>query len=386
MVVCLFLVLFVGLVDNQVVSPLLPAIRAQLGRSTQEAGVLFTGYSLSAGLSVLLWGPLSDLFGCKRGLMAGLAVFVLGSSISFLSFGYFSLLTGRVVTGMGASMLSLNTISYAADYFPYARRGWAMSSIFSSYFAALILGVPLLTVVADALGWSSVFGITGLLALLLLGSTQWLLPAVSRTSRASASQVLVLGYLSTYLQFLKTERTLGALLSSCFASAGMMGFLAFVGVWLHDSFGITGKQVGLIFLASGSAALLASPWAGALSDRIGKRVQFVVSSLTLAILLVWLPQLSWGIPLFLVFAAVSLAAAFRQGPMEALTTEVVPAGMRGSFIALKNSFSQLGIGAAALASGALFELGGYLAVCFFCAALSVAAAGSMFLLVRQTNL
>ena len=146
-VVCLFLVLFVGLVDNQVVSPLLPAIRAQLGRSTQEAGVLFTGYSLSAGLSVLLWGPLSDLFGCKRGLMAGLAVFVLGSSISFLSFGYFSLLTGRVVTGMGASMLSLNTISYAADYFPYTRRGWAMSSIFSSYFAALILGVPLLTVV-----------------------------------------------------------------------------------------------------------------------------------------------------------------------------------------------------------------------------------------------
>jgi predicted MFS family arabinose efflux permease len=165
-----------------------------------------------------------------------------------------------------------------------------------------------------------------------------------------------------------------------------MGFLAFVGVWLHDSFGISGKQVGLIFLASGTAALLASPWAGAISDRIGKRFQFVASSLALAVLLVCLPQLGWGIPLFLVFAAVSLAAAFRQGPMEALTTEVVPARLRGSFIALKNSFSQLGIGAAALASGILFELGGYLAVCLFCAVLSLAAAGSMFLLVRQANL
>src|SRR5262245_21144357 len=100
-VLCLFLVLFVGLVDNQVVSPLLPAIRTQLGKSTQEAGILFTGYSLSAGLSVLIWGPLSDFFGCKRGLLAGLVIFVLGSSISFLSLGYFSLLTGRVVTGMG---------------------------------------------------------------------------------------------------------------------------------------------------------------------------------------------------------------------------------------------------------------------------------------------
>ena len=67
MVVCLFLVLFVGVADNQVVSPLLPAIRTQLGKSTQEASILFTGYSLSAGLSVLIWGPLSDLFGCKRG-------------------------------------------------------------------------------------------------------------------------------------------------------------------------------------------------------------------------------------------------------------------------------------------------------------------------------
>jgi predicted MFS family arabinose efflux permease len=385
-VVCLFMVLFVGVADNQIVSPLLPAIRAQLGKSTQEAGVLFTGYSLSAGLSVLIWGPLSDLFGCKRGLLTGLAVFVLGSSISFLSFGYFSLLTGRVVTGMGASMLSLNTISYAADYFPYARRGWAMSSIFSSYFAALILGVPLLSLLGDALGWSAVFGTTGTLALLLLASTHWLLPAVTRQPRSSVSDLFLLRQISTYFQFLKTRGTLGALLSSFFASAGMMGFLAFVGVWLHDSFGISGKQVGLIFLASGTAALLASPWAGALSDRIGKRFQFVASSLALAVLLVCLPQLAWGIPLFLVFAAVSLAAAFRQGPMEALTTEVVPARLRGSFIALKNSFSQLGIGAAALASGILFELGGYLAVCLFCAVLSLAAAGSMFLLVRQANL
>jgi predicted MFS family arabinose efflux permease len=385
-VVCLFLVLFVGVADNQIVSPLLPAIRAQLGKSTQEASILFTGYSLSAGLSVLIWGPLSDLFGCKRGLLTGLAVFVLGSSISFLSFGYFSLLTGRVVTGMGASMLSLNTISYAADYFPYARRGLAMSSIFSSYFAALILGVPLLSLLGDALGWSAVFGITGALALLLLASTYWLLPSVTGQPRSTVSDLFLFRQVSTYFQFLKTRSTLGALLSSFFASAGMMGFLAFVGVWLHDSFGITGKQVGLIFLASGTAALLASPWAGALSDRIGKRFQFVISSLALAVLLVCLPQLRWGIPLFLVFAAVSLAAAFRQGPMEALTTEVVPAGLRGSFIALKNSFSQLGIGAAALTSGILFEVGGYAAVCLFCAALSLAAAGSMFLLVRQANL
>ena len=79
--------------------------------------------------------------------------------------GFYMLLGGRVLTGMGASMLSLNTISYAADFFPYENRGWAMGSIFSSYFAALILGVPLGSWLGDRFGWNSVFGTMGAIAL-----------------------------------------------------------------------------------------------------------------------------------------------------------------------------------------------------------------------------
>ena len=153
-VASLFLVLFLGVADNQVISPLLPAIRAQLGRTSAELGLLFTGYSLAAGLSVLVWGPLSDIFGSKRGLLAGLTLFALGSVVSSISRDYAALLSGRVVTGMGASMLSLNAIAYAANFFPYQSRGWAMGSIVSSYFAALILGVPVGSWVGDRYGWN----------------------------------------------------------------------------------------------------------------------------------------------------------------------------------------------------------------------------------------
>jgi predicted MFS family arabinose efflux permease len=99
-----------------------------------------------------------------------------------------------------------------------------------------------------------------------------------------------------------------------------------------------------------------------------------------------LPGLSWGLLLFAVFGVLSLAAAFRQGPMEALITEVVPAEERGSFIAIKNSASQLGIGLAALISGILFETRGYFAVCAFCAAANLLAAGGMVFLVRDRHL
>lgn len=348
-------------------------------------GLLFTGYSICAGLSVLLWGPLSDASGRKRGLMAGLLIFSIGSLISFLSSDFHALMVGRIITGMGASMLSLNTISYAADFFPYASRGWAMGSIVSSYFAALILGVPLGSWIGDRLGWNAVFGATCGLALLLCLTIQIFLPPLAQSHRQSTETIFV-QQIRTYLGFLHGGKTFGALLSSFFASAGTMGFLAFLGVWLHDAFGIPGKQVGLVFLASGAAALLASPLAGSLSDRIGKRVQFIASSVFLALFLTVLPGLRWGPLLFAAFGLISLSAAFRQGPMEALLTEVVSAGSRGSFIALKNSFSQLGIGLAALASGLLFERQGYFAVCLLGAFANLVAAGGILVFVREKRL
>ncbi len=385
-VACLFSVLFLGVADNQVLSPLLPAIRKQFAGTTREMSFLFTGYSLCAGISVLLWGPLSDFFGRRRGLVTGLAVFVVGSSAAFLARDFSTLLIARIITGMGASMLSLNTISYAADYFPYAERGWAMGSIFSSYFAALILGVPIGSWIGQQLGWHSVFAMGALSALLLLTSTRIVLPKLQPHRAPGQAGFVLVQEVRTFLGFLKKQQTFGALLSAFCASAGTTGFLAFLGIWLHDAFGIQGQKVGLVFLVSGAAALVASPLAGSLSDRIGKRTQFAASNMALALLLILLPRLTWGLPLFGIFCAISLSAAFRQGPMEALLTEVVPAASRGSFIALKNSFSQLGIALAALLSGIAFESAGYVAVCWIGVAANLAASGALVFLVKGSRL
>jgi predicted MFS family arabinose efflux permease len=382
-VACLFSILFVGVADNQILSPLLPAIRGQFQKSSHEVAFLFMGYSFAAGLSVLFWGPLSDAFGRFRGLAIGLAIFACGSFTSCTAANFYVLMVGRIVTGMGGSMLSLNVLSYAADYFPYEIRGWAMGSIVSSYFAALILGVPIGSWIGDNFGWRMVFGMATIAGILLLGAICVALPRpVSRVSRPLRMQEEI----RTYTHFFGRSRMIGALISSFFASAGTTGFLSFLGVWLHDVSHISGKKVGLVFLIGGAGALIASPFAGSLSDRIGKRVQFVVSNLCLAFLLLVLPGLTWGRALFSICALISIAAAFRQGPMEALLTEVAPAGSRGSFIALKNSFSQLGIGLTAAISGFLFESSGYYAVCWLCAFANLAAASGMAFFVKGRNL
>jgi MFS transporter, DHA1 family, inner membrane transport protein len=385
-VACLFLVLFVGVADNQVLSPILPSIRTQFGKSSADMGFLFSGYSFCAGLSVLFWGPLSDVFGRKRFLLNGLAIFLFGSLISFLANSFQLLLAGRMLTGMGASMLSLNTISYAADFFPYENRGWAMGSIFSAYFAALILGVPLGAWLGDRFGWNKVFGIMGVMALLLLFAIRWLLPALAVQAGKSPATRSPFECIRQYISFLIKPGYLGALLSSLFASAGTMGFLAFLGIWLHDTFGISSSKIGTVFLVSGAAALLASPIAGSIADRIGKRLQFVLSCLSLTVFLWILPQLRWGPVLFAIFGIISLSAAFRQGPMEAILTEIVASDSRGAFVALKNSFSQLGIALAAMLSGFLFDSNGYFGVCLLGAVCNLLAAVFMLFTLKEYKL
>ncbi len=385
-VICLFSVLFMGTADNQVLSPLLPAIRTQLARSSREMGYLFTAYSLSAGISVLLWGPVSDQFGRKRSLLAGLIIFAIGSAVSLTAATFGRLLAGRAVTGLGASMLSLNALSYAADFFPYQARGWAMGSIVSSYFAALILGVPIGSWIGERLGWHSVFGLASITGVCLVILAAVFLPPLSQRRGSPLAAGIFSRAVGVYFSFLRTEGTLGAIVCAFFASAGTMGFLAFLGVWLHDAFGIPSGKIGLIFLVSGAAAFVASPLAGSLSDRIGKSQQFVASNIMLALLLVALPSLRWGYLLFLLFFAISLTAAFRQGPMEALLSEIVPSQTRGAFLALKNSFSQLGIGTMSVAAGVLYQGSGYRSICLLCAFSNLAAALAVVWIGRRRNL
>ena len=384
-VACLFAILFIGVADSQILSPLLPVIQSEIGKTSSEMGLLFTGYAVCAGLSVLIWGPFSDIFGRGNGLRCGLFLFSFGSVLSFLAAGFTSLLWGRIVTGMGASMLSLNTISYAADYFPYRKRGWAMGAIFSSYFAALIFGVPLGAWVGDIFGWNAVFGVMGGLAFSVLLSTRYIMPK-SSFNRDLQNRTQFLTFVYRYIGFLRGRNTLGALVCSFFASAGMMGFISFLGKWLYDSFSVSSSKVGLVFLVFGAAAALTSPIAGTIADKIGKRLQFIISSFILALALFFLPLQSWGALLFALFFCISVCAAFRQGPLEAVLSEIVPSAFRGMFIALKNSFSQLGIGLATLFSGVLFEREGYWAVCFLSAAAHLLAASTMLLTLKKKNL
>ena len=367
----LFLLLFLGVADNQMIAALLPVLGGSLNKSVEAAGLLVVVYSVTAALASFIAGALSDHYGRRKFLLAGVIVFALASGISSQTRTYEELLLARTLTGLAAGTISTCSIAFAGDWFDYRVRGKAIGLVSSAYFAAPIIGVPLAGQIADHYGWRRVFLFFAAFGI-IVACLSFLLPkekvvGQSPTRKLSAT-------LHVFRSFLKRRDIVAALCVAFFVSAGLVGFITYIGQWLSDHFKIPTGGITLVFMAGGVASLLGAPLGGILADRWGKRVVSIGSNILLGLAVALVPFLHWGLWLFLVFAATGLGAAFRQGPLTALMTEMVPTSQRGFFIALRNIASQLGIGAIALVGGILYQHSGYVAVTSLCAAMTLLVA------------
>jgi predicted MFS family arabinose efflux permease len=243
--------------------------------------------------------------------------------------------------------------------------------ISSAYFAAPIVGVPLAAQIADRFGWRHAFLFFALLAL-VVAALSLTLPAEHISPQPSAKKLRNTAW--AFRTFLWQRDTAAALGIAFLVSGGLVGFITYIGQWLNGQFGIPTRTIGWVFMLGGLVAVGSAPLGGMISDRWGKRAVSIVSSVLLALAVAFIPFMSWGIGLLAIFAAASLGAAFRQGPLTALMTELVPPHQRGSFIALRNISSQLGIGAVAFLGGVLYQRYGYSAVTTLCAAMTGLAA------------
>jgi predicted MFS family arabinose efflux permease len=367
----LFLLLFLGVADNQVIAALLPSLVSSLHVSVGAAGLLVTAYSLAAGVAAFVSGSLSDHYGRRRFLVAGVLVFAVASWLSARSPDYTALMLARVLTGFAAGTISTCSIAFAGDWFPYVVRGRAIGLISSAYFAAPILGVPLATQIADRYGWRRAFVMFAALAV-VVALTSLALPADQLSPEPSAEKLRTTA--RAFRSFLHRRDTSAALVIAFLVSGGLVGFLTYIAQWLNNEFGVTTRTIGWVFMLGGLVAVGSAPLGGIASDRLGKRTISIASNILLAVSVAAIPFFKWGAVLLVVFALTSLGAAFRQGPLTALMTEMVPTAQRGSFIALRNIGSQFGIGLVVLVGGVLFEHHGYVAVTTLCALMTAVVA------------
>src|SRR5436305_9731327 len=156
--VSLLLAAFVINLDTTIVNVALPTLVRELHASNSQLQWVVDAFNLLFAASVLAMGSLSDRFGRKGMLLAGLSVFGLASAAGGLTDGPGQLIAARSVMGVGAAMVFPSTLSLLTNVFTERReRALAIGLWGAITGAAIALGPIVGGCLLEASGWRSIF-------------------------------------------------------------------------------------------------------------------------------------------------------------------------------------------------------------------------------------
>ena len=118
---------FMILVDSTIVSVATPSILTDLQTDVGNVVWVTSAYLLAYAVPLLITGRLGDRIGPKKLYLAGLTVFTLASVWCGLTNSIEMLIIARVFQGLGASMMTPQTMAVITRIFPANERGKAMS-------------------------------------------------------------------------------------------------------------------------------------------------------------------------------------------------------------------------------------------------------------------
>lgn len=370
-IVNLFFILFLGYLDSQMIAPLLPQIADSQGVPVSTAGMLIVAYSVVTGIFAFVGGALSDRYGRRGFILGAIALFaVLSFSTYLLAASFTLLLVWRAAIGVASGTISSTAIAYAGDYFAYHRRGRAFGFIIAANSIALVAGVPLAIYIADRFGWRFVFLSTALVASAVIALSLFTLPRTGKDGTPRESVNGLSDHAETLTHIFSRRDTRAALTIAFCVSGGFIGIVTYFAAHLHESYSVGAQGIGTTFLIAGVFAVAGSIFGGFISDRIGKKRASLVSSALLTLSIAGLPGLGWSRGAVVLFGILNMAAALRQGALNAMMTEMVEREGRGTFIALRNIASQAGIAAATFAGALLYGRYGFPSIAWMCASLT----------------
>ena len=143
--------------------PLLVEIGSDLEISVAVAGQLATATFAAWAVSLIAAGPLSDSFGRRPVILAGLFLLIVSVLASAFAPNVEVFLALRVLTGLAAGTLPPTSVGALSDVISPERRAQAVSGFLGIGILTSAVSVPLALGMADVGGWRFVFIVAGLL-------------------------------------------------------------------------------------------------------------------------------------------------------------------------------------------------------------------------------
>ena len=318
-------VLFLTFLDNTIVSVALANIQTDLSSSVSGLQWIVNGYMIAFAALMLTGGTLGDLFGRKKVMLGGVAVFCAGSVMAAVAPGNGVLIAGRIVMGVGAAASEPGTLSVLRHVYPEHRERaralgvWAAVSGLALALGPVIGGV----LVEGAGGWRSIFWFSlGLGALCLVGAAVTLTESSDPEGRkldvpglaTGASAILAVtfaviegenqGYGTWWIVllfavsavlvavFVQVERRspdpvvkLELFRNPTFTASNVVAFATnlavfsvffFTALYLQLITNFSGYDIALVFTSLAVAMIVAGPLAGRWTARVGPKVPMVL--------------------------------------------------------------------------------------------------------------
>jgi EmrB/QacA subfamily drug resistance transporter len=400
---------FMIMLDSTIVAVANPTIMTQLHIGYDTVVWVTSAYLLGYAVVLLVAGRLGDRFGPKNLYVVGLVVFTFASVWCGVSGSAAMLIAARVVQGVGAGLLTPQTLSMLTRIFPAHHRGSAMSMWGATAGVASLVGPLAGGLLVDSLGWQWIFFVNVPVGVIALALAIWLVPVLPvRTQRfdvigvalSGAGMFLLVfglqegesahwkpwiwavlvagvGFMSAFIYWQSVNRRAPLVPLSIFADRDFS--LCNVGVAII-SFASTAMMLPLTFYAQSvcglsptrSALLIApvavssgllSPVVGLIIDKVHPVPLLGFGFSALAISMTWLAmELQPGTPVWRLvppFIGIGVGMAFVWSPLAATATRNLPTEQSGAGSGVYNATRQLGavLGSAGMAAFMTWRIG-----------------------------
>jgi DHA1 family bicyclomycin/chloramphenicol resistance-like MFS transporter len=225
--------------------PGLPELARDFGVSASAAQVTVTTYLLGLALGQLLSGPLSDVHGRRRPLVAGMAVFTVTTLACSLAPSLIVLAGMRLVQGTAAAVGVAVGRAIVRDLYAGAAG--------ARYLSRLMIVIGLAPILAPIIGgqllrftsWRGVFVALAVLGLALTAIGARLLPETLPRERRRAAGLGIT--LRTFAQLLADRRFVGFVLIVGLGGGAMIGYVAGSSFVLQEVYGASPQLFGVLF-------------------------------------------------------------------------------------------------------------------------------------------
>ena len=237
-------VVFLGPLAMQIYLPMLPSLAADLRVPRESIQLTFSLFILATGVAQLFTGTLSDRYGRRPVLLAGVVIYIVGSVGCAVASTATELVVGRIVQAVGGGTGLVVSRAVLSDLYPPTEMARRLAVVIMIMLVGPMMGPLTGGYLGPAFGWRSVFWVLVVAAVAVLVLLAVRLPETHPVERRGATKSLRAGFA---LALGRPRFWLYSIVTTT-SAAGFYLFMSAISYLMADLYGEPPERLGQLFI------------------------------------------------------------------------------------------------------------------------------------------